>query len=494
MFQQLLTYLLPFGTKRRAIHATPVRLPVRGKYDSAQTTPDNRRHWAMADGLSAAAANSLAVRRVLRNRARYEYANNTYCKGIVDTIANDTVGTGPTLQVDTGDPDANTRIEKAFAAWATEIGLAAKLRTMRTARTRDGEAFAVFTTNSKLKSPIKLDIRLVEADQVTDQDEMANHADGIRFDEEGNPISYTIQPTHPGDGLSSSFSKVTPTPAASVIHWFKRERPGQVRGVPEITPALPLFAQLRRYTLAVVAAAETAADFAAIMYTDAPAAGEADEVDPFLPIEIEQRSMLTIPSGWKMAQLKAEQPTSSYAEFKKELINEIARCLNMPFNVAACNSSGYNYSSGRLDHQTYFKSNRIEQDDCEIVILDRIFAAWLEEAALVPGLLPAIPYGDWMDDHQWFWDGHEHVDPQKEAAAQDTRLNNNSTTLTDEYSRSGKDAYKQLRKRARELRWMADLEKEFGVKFPANAATTAPRSDDSEDANEDEESQLEKAA
>ena len=43
--------------------------------------------------------------------------------------------------------------------------------------------------------------------------------------------------------------------ANAVIHWFRADRPGQHRGVPEITPALPLFAQLRRYTLAVLGAA-----------------------------------------------------------------------------------------------------------------------------------------------------------------------------------------------------------------------------------------------
>jgi len=53
----------------------------------------------------------------------------------------------------------------------------------------------------------------------------------------------------------------------------------------------------------------------------------------------------------------------------------------MPFNVAAGNSSGYNYASGRLDHQTYFKSIRVEQAHLEAVVLDRILAAWLDEAA-----------------------------------------------------------------------------------------------------------------
>ena len=67
----------------------------RARYDAAVTTEDNRRHWANADGLSANAANSPEVRTALRNRARYEVANNSYARGIVLTLANDVIGTGP---------------------------------------------------------------------------------------------------------------------------------------------------------------------------------------------------------------------------------------------------------------------------------------------------------------------------------------------------------------------------------------------------------------
>ena len=70
---------------------------IRAKFDAAQTTPDNRRHWANADLLSADAAASAEVRRILRSRARYEVANNCYAKGIVLTLANDVIGTGPRL-------------------------------------------------------------------------------------------------------------------------------------------------------------------------------------------------------------------------------------------------------------------------------------------------------------------------------------------------------------------------------------------------------------
>ena len=173
---------------------------------------------------------------------------------------------------------------------------------------------------------------------------------------------------------------------------------------------------------------------------------------------------------------RAEQPSTTYGEFKHEILNEIARCLNMPFNVAAGNSSGYNYASGRLDHQTYFKSIRVEQTQLETVVLDRILAAWFDEAVLIPGLLPADagPIAQWP--HQWFWDGHEHVDPAKEATAQATRLANHTTTLAHEYARQGRDWEEALRQRAKELSLMQDL----GL----SPAATAPTNDETEE-NED---------
>ncbi len=85
------------------------------------------------------------------------------------------------------------------------------------------------------------------------------------------------------------------------------------------------------FTLALLAAAETTADFAGILYTESLAGGEADAAEPFEPIELEKRALLTMPGGWKMSQLQAEQPATIYDEFKRELLNEISRCLNMPF-------------------------------------------------------------------------------------------------------------------------------------------------------------------
>jgi capsid protein len=171
-----------------------------------------------------------------------------------------------------------------------------------------------------------------------------------------------------------------------------------------------------------------------------------------------------------MSQVKPEQPTTSYGEFKREILNEIARCLNMPFNVAAGNSSGYNYASGRLDHQTYYRAIRIDQAHLARTVLDRVLAEWFDEAKLIEALVPPRVRVLESLPHQWFWDGTEHVDPAKEATAQATRLANNTTTLACEFAKQGKDWEAELRQRAREL----ELMRELGIA----AAPSAPAGQD----------------
>ena len=130
------------------------------------TTETNFRHWVNADGLCINAAAAPGIRRILRNRSRYEVFNNSYARGIVSTLANDMVGTGPRLQMLTGDAEANGQIEQAFSRWAAAVRLAEKLRTMRLAQAQDGEGFGLLVDNPKLDNPVTLDLQLVEADQV----------------------------------------------------------------------------------------------------------------------------------------------------------------------------------------------------------------------------------------------------------------------------------------------------------------------------------------
>ena len=448
--------LLGRSEPRSTLIRTTWRKPrtVKARFDAAQTTNDNKKHWAAADGFSADMEASPEVRRALRERARYEVANNSYARGIVLTVANDTIGTGPRLQMLTDDAETNREIEQAFTAWSQAIGLSEKLRTMRMARSQDGESFAMMVSNPKVEHGIKMDIQLIEADRVTSDlsfNQKDNEVDGIQLDRFGNPTHYRVLKYHPGGEQFTFGDTVSYIPASAMIHVFRSDRPELHRGIPEITPALPLFAQLRRFTLAVITAAESAANFAGVLYTDAPANGEADQVEPMDLVELERNMLLTMPGGWKMGQLHPEQPATTYAEFKREILNEIARCLNMPFNIAAGNSSGYNYASGRLDHQTYYKAIRVDQAFIATRVLDRVLATWLREYSLTHGL-----HLD-STSHQWFWDGMEHVDPSKEASAQEKKLKNGTTTLAYEYARQGRDWEEELHQLAREKKLKQEL-------------------------------------
>ena len=447
---------------------TPPKQVVKARFDAAQTTADNHRHWAAADHLSADMEASPEVRRTLRQRSRYEVSNNSYAKGLVQMLANDTIGTGPRLQMLSGDETFNDEVETAFSKWADAVHLPAKLRTMRMARCQDGEAFGVLVTNPKVRHEVKLDLMLVEADRISGDlkwVEDDRSVDGITFDQWGNPLSYRVLKYHPGDIRYMPGDEAVRVPSDYMIHIFRQDRPGLHRGVPELTAALPLFAQLRRYNLAVLSAAEAAADFAAILYTDAPPNGESDEVEPMDSIPLERNMMLTVPAGWKMGQLDPKQPAANHSEFVKIILSEIARCAVTTYGTLAGDFSGHNYASGRLDNQIYHKSILVDRSFWESEVLNRIFEVWFREYQLTT-MQPFM-----TERHTWFWDGFPHVDPSKEASAQEKRLSNNTTTLAAECAKDGRDYMAVLHQRAKEIKLMKQLGIPVAGEEPAETPT-----------------------
>ncbi len=428
------------------------------RFDAAQTNAENRNHWKWADAFSADAALKPEVRKIVRERARYEVANNSYAKGIVITLANDLVGTGPRLQL-TGLPsrEDNQIVERLFSEWSKAVGLARRLRTARMAKVTDGEVFVLKASNPTLRTRVKLNPILVECDQITDVVQNiapGNEVDGIRYDDDGNPVAYRMLDVHPGSLMPVLSSREIP--AEKMLHYFRADRPGQHRGLSEIMPGLPLLALLRRFTLATTIAAETAAKFAAVMETDAPA--EEVEEGPLPEIEIEKGIFVPLPEGRKLSQLKAEHPATTYPEFVRAILNELARCLNMPVNIAMGDSSDHSYASGRMDHQTYFLDILVERSVLEEQVLDNLFESWLAEAVLIDGYLPQSARMTTADfSHEWHWDGREHVDPLKEASADDISLRNHSKTYAQVYGKRGLDWQTELKQAAEEQKYMAEI-------------------------------------
>jgi capsid protein len=421
---------------------------LQAKYDAAQSTDENRRLWVNADGLAAASANSPVIRRVLRNRCRYEVASNSLAKGIVWTIAGDTIGTGPTLHMMTGNKALDSFIETEFIAWTRRTGLAEKLRVLRASRPTDGEQFAVIVSNPGIDHPVKVDVQLFEPEQFADPALMSvvsdEWDDGIHYDPYGNPLTYRKLRQHPG--YVGAFNVPNPfefddLPARYVWHYQKIERSGQRRAAPELTPAVTLFNDLRRYRAAVVAAAETAARIAVLIHTASPAddddtgAGATDptSMDTF---DLPRSGGMVLPEGFDATQMKAEQPVTTYDAFTRALLAEIARCLNVPYTIAALDSSTANMSARYMDAEFYVRDRKIDRADFEC-FLDRLLDFWLTEARLIPDYLPsdadAYP-------HSWNWPAlAKHADPDKVASAALQRLKSGLSTLPRELAEDGKD-------------------------------------------------------
>lgn len=471
----MLNWLRSWFGRKGGAQAPARERATRATFDAAATTAENARHWTHTDALSARRANSLAVRKVLRERARYEVDNNSYAEGIVDSVANNLVGRGRRLRVTTADEAVNRQVEEAFDAWAKRVRLSAKLRTMARAKKVDGEAFGILVNNPALPG-VQLDFRPLECDQVTDLwvdplDPLA--VDGLRFDEAGNVAEYHVLKYHPGDWFGSVMD-VKRLPAADVVHWFKRRRPGQARGVPEITPALHLFAQHRRFTMATLSAAETAAMFAALLESQAPADQGESQVDPFEALEIERGMAVQLPAGMTAKQMTAEHPSTTYEMFEWCLIRQICRCLHLPLAIALGDSSKSNFASARLDHLLYWEAVDTEREDCERDVLEPVFAAWYAEARLVPGLLPeGLPARAGDLPHAWSWPARPVIDPIAEAQSDEVRLRSGTTTQAELAGGRGEDWRDRIRQQAKEEAYRTAVRKEMGLP-PAAAPAPAP--------------------
>ncbi|MFN3495362.1 MAG: phage portal protein, partial [Hydrogenophaga sp.] len=115
--------------------------------------------------------------------------------------------------------------------------------------------------------PYGLRFQLIEADRIgnplgqTDTDEIAG---GIRFGPGGRPLGAFLYDRHPGGGYAPKATGVYSgewvdfvgaTGRRRLLHHYKKNRPGQPRGVPYLAPVVDLIKQLGRFTEAEVNAA-----------------------------------------------------------------------------------------------------------------------------------------------------------------------------------------------------------------------------------------------
>lgn len=424
-----------------------------GLYKNSKPDPSNL--WSGANFDSINVENNHWTRETLIARARQVAANNSFACNGISCIQNAVVGASPRIQITskTLSSDELTEMEADWNRWASEVHLGEKLRQMIFARVVDGEAFAQFCLNNRLTNNVKLDLFLFDSLRVTDQDYVVDtFTDGIKVDNHGNPLSYKVLKRHPNENGSREYVEVK---ASQIAHLFKKKFPEQRRGVTELQPALDLFNLLDRYSRATVKAAETAACLGLVFHTDqaedfafqdAPSSPQR----PFAEMTWSQGQTVTLPEGWDVTQVKAEQPVSSYSPYMSSLLNQIGAAIGVPKILLQASAEQANYSSARLDIQTFTAQCRVDREQLVQVVLQPLFKFWLKEYANAKQKAYNV-------NVQFYFDQYVLIDPQKEAAASKTMLENNLTTLAKEYAKRGEDWEEALKQRARELELIRQL-------------------------------------
>lgn len=432
--------------------------------DAARVNRNDEKHWRDADALNATSQFTPTVRWRIRNKTRYECQNNTYAAGCVRTLVNDTVGRGPRLQLLTADPKFNAAVESLWRMWAGAADWSLTTRLACGVGVVGGECFGVPKESKKFKRlgiPVELDLKLFEPDQVSHGADFnwlfknENGDDGVVCDADGEVVAYKFLKTHPGDMrpvAGKSFETDT-VPAEDVMHWFQPTRPGQLRGVTPLLSALPIFAQLRRFTQATLTAAEVAAYLAGVFELpetmNPPAMRDgsvtAETMDTFALV---QGMLVTVPGGGKVSQFKPEQPTSNYEMVVNAKLKEVGRAISMPFGRISGTFVDHTFSGGKMEEELYWGDRLIERQAMEAKFFNPFLYRWYDFARFALPALAAYKGRWWELPHVWQYDAQPSADPVKDATADELNLTNGTDTLADIAARMGMTEDELIAKRA----------------------------------------------
>lgn len=435
------------------------RRSVKARHEAALTNRANSNHYQYADFMSARAAYHPQMRRTLRARSRYEEENNSVYAGVLDTVQNHIVGSGPSLQVQAENIEAARALESAWNNFADAIGLSHILQLMVRSDYRDGEVVALRQKVPSSVPWLPLTIRVYEADQLADQWTQGmdlNVEDGIRLDSEtGEPISYCLLDAHPGDRFTKPGKHGSWHAAEDVIHMFRKVRPGQVRGVPRIAPALEDMIRLRRWDIATLKAAENAALTAKTLTTSLPDMNDDDLLDSFLELELPDAGMMIMPPGYTAQDNEPVFPSTNHEMFARVENTKIFRCINIPYPIAMGTSRDSNFSSANLDLRLNWVGEvSTQQRRIQIQAVKKIYGWFLEalrmSSAKYNWFLLYLPCVEQIPV-SWTWDPPPTVDPIDSATAAESRLSSGLSCLSEELAGMGKDPTSSIERAAADL-------------------------------------------
>lgn len=437
----------------------------------------------------------------LRQRTRdLYYGGSNIATGAIKRLRTNTVGTGLRLKSTINEEiigitadearKLEETIEREFAHWANstncdlerldnfyQLQQLALLNSLLS-----GDSFALMKTTKRTGSIYDLRIELIEADRVSTPDqEMINplFCEGVEKDKDGEVVAYHISKFHPLSYADRNYREWVRVEAygkrtgrKNIIHVMNRERIGQVRGVPFLSPVIETIKQLGRYTEAEVVAAvvsglitvfiekESASDDAALGEV-IPEEMQVDTEDEN-SIELAPGAVFDLGEGEKANMTTPGRPNSNFEPFVMAVIKQIGAALEIPYEILIMAFTN-NYSASRAAILEFFKVIKMHREWFVADFCQPIYEEWLCEA-VAKGRVQALGFfndpiiKDAYCSAEWNGPSAGQLDPVKEVEAAELRVQGGYSTREKEATElTSTDFYKNIKQRKREEKLLKEV-------------------------------------
>lgn len=423
-------------------------------YEGAQ---NNRRTQGWRSSAAGPVAEVRAGRDVLRNRARDLVRNNAWANRAVAVKVANQVGTGIRPRAATDDPALNATIDAAHAAWAAacapESGgdLYALQALAARARSESGEALVILDRSGTIRpGGVPLALQVLEPDWIDDTADVLTAAgsdwrDGIRFDDAGRRAAYRLYTSAPHETVAWKKRETRDVPAADVVHLFRRDRPGQLRGVPDIASVIMRLRDLDDYHDAALVLAKTQTLLGAFVKQPAGPAGStlgtASTDTAGNRLEELAPGMIGYLRPGEEIEFSTPSGEGPFAEYTRAALHLIAAGLGLTYHQLTGDLREANYSSLRAGSLEFRR--QVEQDQHLMLIpglCQPIWSAFIAQAVLA-GRLPREAAGA---PAKFTPPRFEMVDPNRDTTAAIAQVRAGLMTWPDMVSEFGFDPADQL--------------------------------------------------
>lgn len=370
------------------------------------------------------------------------YRNSELVKAICESYAT-SIGT-PTLRSD------NLELEEFYFNYFKEVeitgeNLSSVLRMIVAQLLLSGEVFISFLANGR--------IQLIEGSMIgSGKEKKPNEVQGIILNRFNQPTGYRLgKRTERG----IDFDEGTILSAKTTLHVFKKQRPNQVRGIPELAAALPALQDIEELVHAKVQQAKNGAMLSAVVKKNDPHEEFDGEELRSDYRDLYTNSFYYLETNEDLDMIESNTNATDFETFLKQRIRAVLATVGIPYEIVF-GFTGSNYSSSKATRGIFNAKIKEDRAFFEAKFLNRLLTWRNQKAANEDGLETDVILN-------WGWSALSSLDPQRDAETNAKNLENNLTNLQSIYAENGKYWEEELEQRAKEIAFAKKLAAEYEI-------------------------------